>query len=477
MTEQPVPATASKAGAIAGLILLALNLRGPLVAVSAVAADLQTDLGLTAGTVGLLTSLPVLCFGLASPAASGLIGRLGIELSVLLTLLVIVIGIGVRSGGAVPAAFVGTLLIGLAITVGNLLGPLIVGRDFRSRAALMTGTYTAALNVGSMLALAVTGPLAAAFGWQVALGAAAVMPVVAAAVWVPLASRARRRAAAPAPDAAAPDAAAGGDARTGPAHAPRPGDSTGPSDPTGPNGSTGPSRPIDPSGDAGPAAPRPAAPGPAVPRPAVPAPARSTAPAAPAAPRRSMIRRPSTWLLTAAFAGQAYAYYGLTAWLPTVLADELGMTRGAAGAASSIFQVAALVGAFGAPLIINRFGGPLVSFLVNGALWAALPLGLLLAPDLWAVWSAASGVAQGGGFVTIFTVVVWRARTLRENRQLSSIVQTGGYCVAALGPTLLGALHDGTGTWNASLLTAFAGTVVVMVLGAVASIGARPVTR
>jgi CP family cyanate transporter-like MFS transporter len=93
------------------------------------------------------------------------------------------------------------------------------------------------------------------------------------------------------------------------------------------------------------------------------------------------------------------------------------------------------------------------------------------------VWSAASGIAQGGGFVTIFTVVVWRARTLRENRQLSSIVQTGGYCVAALGPIVLGALHDGTGAWTASLLTAFAGTMVVMLLGAAASVGARPFTR
>lgn len=406
MTVQHPPA-ASRTGAIAGLVLLALNLRGPLVAVSAVAVDLQSDLGMTAGTVGLLTSLPVLCFGLASPAASGLIGRLGIEVSVLATLLVIFVGILVRSAGAVPAAFVGTVLIGLAITVGNLLGPLIVGRDFRARAALMTGTYTAALNVGSMLVLAVSGPLAAAFGWQVALAAAALVPVLAVVVWGPLTVRARRRPAAPVHSRSRPDAGAGG----------------------------------------------------------------------PAQPRVSVFRRPSTWLLTGAFAGQAYAYYGLTAWLPTVLIDEQGMTRSEAGAASSIFQVAALVGAFGAPVIINRMGGPLVSFLVNGVLWAALPLGLLVAPDLWALWSASSGIAQGGGFVTIFTVVVWRARTLRENRQLSSIVQTGGYCVAALGPTLLGALHDATGVWTASLLTAFTGTMVLMLLGASAAVGARPVTR
>jgi CP family cyanate transporter-like MFS transporter len=186
-----------------------------------------------------------------------------------------------------------------------------------------------------------------------------------------------------------------------------------------------------------------------------------------------MIRRPTTWMLTIAFAGQAFAYYGLTAWLPTLLADEQGMSRTEAGAASSIFQVAALIGAFGTPFIINRFGGPLPAFLVNGALWATMPLGLLFAPDLWALWSALAGIAQGGGFVVIFTVVVMRARTQRESRQLSSIVQTGGYSVACLGPVIVGGLHDATGGWAASLLAVFAAICALTVLGSLAGRGVR----
>jgi CP family cyanate transporter-like MFS transporter len=186
-----------------------------------------------------------------------------------------------------------------------------------------------------------------------------------------------------------------------------------------------------------------------------------------------MIRRPTTWMLTIAFAGQAFAYYGLTAWLPTLLADEQGMSRGQAGAASSIFQVAALIGAFGTPVIINRFGGPIPAFLVNGALWATMPLGLLFAPDLWALWSALAGAAQGGGFVVIFTVVVMRAATQRESRQLSSIVQTGGYCVASLGPVIVGGLHDVTDGWAASLLIVFAAICALTVLGSLAGRGVR----
>jgi CP family cyanate transporter-like MFS transporter len=282
---------------------------------------------------------------------------------------------------------------------------VIIGRDFRGRVAAVTGAYTASLNVGSMLALAVTAPLAEAFGWQMALALNAVVPLVAAIVWFPLTRRATIT------GRAAP--AARGQQERG--------------------------------------------------RTTVATPARPV----------PMIRRLSTWLLTFAFAGQAFAYYGLTAWLPALLADEQDMSRAEAGAASSIFQVAALIGAFGTPFIINRFGGPIPAFLVNGALWATMPLGLLFAPDLWAVWSALAGAAQGGGFVVIFTVVVMRAGTQRESRQLSSIVQTGGYTVACLGPVIFGGLHDATGGWAASLLTVFAAICALTLLGSLAARGVR----
>ena len=71
----------------------------------------------------------------------------------------------------------------------------------------------------------------------------------------------------------------------------------------------------------------------------------------------------------------------------------------------------------------------------------------------------------------MFTVVVYRSRTLRENRQLSAIIQTGGYTIAALGPASLGGLYDSTGGWSAALLVAFGATVTLTVLGMLSSRG------
>lgn len=390
--------------AFIALLLFALTLRGPFVVVSTVTGELSTELGMSATAIGLLTTLPVLCFGLAAPGASAVIARLGVERSVLVSLLGTLLGVLIRSVGGIPGALFGTLVMGLAITIGNVVSPVIIGRDFQGRSATVTGSYTAALNVGTMITLSATGPLVTQFGWQIALASWAVLPVIAAAAWVPLSRRRAERVAKAKVESAAS------------AEPPK---------------------------------------------------------AAHSARLSTVLRRPTTWMLTIAFAGQAFAYYGLTAWLPTLLATEQGMTRDQAGAASSIFQICALIGAFGTPVIIGRLGGPLTAFLVAGVLWCGLPLGLLFAPDLWAVWSALSGVAQGAGFVAVFTVVVWRSKTLRENRQLSAIVQTGGYTVACLGPVVLGGLHDSTGGWTAPLLASFIAVLALMIMGALASRGLR----
>ena len=109
----------------------------------------------------------------------------------------VLIGVLIRSVGGIPGALLGTLILGLAITVGNVVSPVLIGRDFRGRTATVTGSYTAALNVGSMLTLSATGPLVSVFGWQVALAVWAVLPLLAAVVWIPLARRAAAQAARP----------------------------------------------------------------------------------------------------------------------------------------------------------------------------------------------------------------------------------------------------------------------------------------
>ena len=168
---------------IAAILLYALNLRAPITALAPVVDDVRADLGLTAASVGLLTGIPVLCFALATPFMAVLLGRLGTARVVTVSLVTVLVGTLLRSADGFGTALVGTVLIGVAITAGNVAVPVVIGRDFPGHVPRVTGLYTAALNGGSVLTTTLTAPLAEVIGWRWALASWGLMAVVALVVW------------------------------------------------------------------------------------------------------------------------------------------------------------------------------------------------------------------------------------------------------------------------------------------------------
>lgn len=178
---------------LAALVALALILRSPLTAVAPIVHDLQTGLGIGTVMTALLTSIPVLCFGLLTPLASQLIARIGVEAAIFTTLGGAVAGIAVRSSAGIGPVLAGTVILGGALTVGNIVCLMVIARDFRKRARMVTGIYTSALNVGTMLTSALTAPLAAHAGWRIALASSALFAIPAAMLWAGTLRRAGRR--------------------------------------------------------------------------------------------------------------------------------------------------------------------------------------------------------------------------------------------------------------------------------------------
>ena len=399
------------------IVLIALNLRGPIVATAPVLGQMSADLGLTAVVAGLLTSIPVLCFALASPLASSLIVKVGAERAVTIGLAGVLLGTVLRALGSSSWLYVGTIVIGIAITVGNVVLPVIIRRDYTpARAGFVTGIYTSALNVGSMITSLATAPIASVVGWPAALVGWGLLAVLAAAVWaVAVGPRVAlgvgsRAAAVDAGGASSVDVMTGGiDVVDAAAH----------------------------EADA-------------------------------EARRRPLLRRWTTWGLTLAFAGQAFGYYGLTAWMPTLLGDEIGLSREAAGASSSVFQIMAVVGALGVPLLALRWRPSAVIALI-ALLWTAMTLGLFFAPEHWLIWSLFGGAAQGGGITIIFIVIVRMATNGDDARRLSALVQGGGYAIASLGPLAIGGLHDVSGGWELPMVGIFVSVLVLGVSGVLSS--------
>ena len=176
---------------VSGIVLLAANLRPALTGVAPLIGQIRTDTGVSNGVAGLLTTLPLLAFGVLSPVAPRLARRLGMERALLASLLVLAAGILLRSAGAVTALFLGTAILGAAIAIGNVLLPGLVKREFPERAGLMTSVYSTALGISAALAAGASVPVAqlTGMGWRGSLALWALPALLAAIAWVPQARR------------------------------------------------------------------------------------------------------------------------------------------------------------------------------------------------------------------------------------------------------------------------------------------------
>ncbi|MBI5160285.1 MAG: MFS transporter [Micrococcales bacterium] len=381
MPESAAPARRRLALLLVGIVLLAIQLRSPLVAVAPVAAEAQAGWGVTPAAFGLLTTLPLLCFGLATPLAPLAARRLGLEGAIELCLGGIVVATVLRSIDGFGVALVAAVLLGVSITLGNVLVPAIIRRDVgpRGRAAA-TGAYTVAINVGTMLTTIGTVPLASLLGWRAAIAAWSVLGVGSAVFWVAV--------------------------------------------------------------------------------------LRRGAPVAVVDPLASGRFRPRllAWMLGGAFAAQSFSYYAMTTWLPSLLRDERGFDASVAGVASSVFQLAGIAGGIGVPLLALRLR-PRTILGIVGALWIALPLGLLVVPEQFVLLGVLGGAAQGAGFASIFTIIADAAGDARQTTALSAFVQTVGYLVAATAPPLIGGARQLSGGWTLPLGIVLAATLVFLLAG------------
>ncbi|NIZ00609.1 CynX/NimT family MFS transporter [Thalassospira lucentensis] len=175
-------------GFLIAILLLAANMRGSIVGLGPLAEIIGNDLALSGTQLGLLTTLPVLSFGVLSIFAPRLGQRFGLEATLLAMLLFIAIGQGLRATGAYGIMVVGTIILGAAIAVLNVLTPSLVRRSFPARVALVTALYTFTMSTGATIAAFSAIPIrnAADGDWRWSLGVWAVFAAIAFVCWLPM---------------------------------------------------------------------------------------------------------------------------------------------------------------------------------------------------------------------------------------------------------------------------------------------------
>lgn len=170
---------------VALVFLVALNLRPALTTLGPLLPQIGVDEGIDESVQGLLGSLPLLAFAVVSPFVHHLSKRFGMERSILVALTLLAVGVVIRSFAGTGGLWVGTVVTGSAIAVGNVLVPTLVKRDYSAHVSRATGIYSACITIGASVASAIAVPLSEWIGWRGALAFWAIPAVVVAVIWIP----------------------------------------------------------------------------------------------------------------------------------------------------------------------------------------------------------------------------------------------------------------------------------------------------
>ncbi len=181
--------------AVIGFVLMTANLRIAIAALSPVLPQIQRSLGLSSAMAGLLTTIPVVCFGAVAFAVPAMRRRASDHVLIAGALVALIAGIALRLAPTVLALFAGTVVLGAAIALSNVVLPSVVRAEFATRIPLMMGLYSMALSAGAAAGAGLTVPLERAFGigWRPVLGIWALPAALALAVWLGEVGRHRRR--------------------------------------------------------------------------------------------------------------------------------------------------------------------------------------------------------------------------------------------------------------------------------------------
>lgn len=354
-----------------GILFLALNLRPALSSIGPLMDDIGNSLNLSKTLLGLLTTLPLIAFGVVSTITPIFTKKFGIGKTLLGAMALLAVGIVLRSTNGVLGLYVGTAFLGIAIAFGNVLIPALTKQNFPHKAGLITSLHSATMAIGASVAAGLSVPLATRLdsGWQGSLGIWSVLAVLAFFIWMPQIKKIK---------------------------------------------SSKPRRDFKTS-------------------------------------LRKLSGSRLVWDIAVFMGLQSMTFYVVLAWLPAI-SMSLGYSSSFSGWMLSLSQATGILGALLIPLWAGSRKDQRLVVAVLISLEILGIIGLML-PDIGLIglWAAILGFTTGGSFGLALLLIVLRASDSETAAELSGLVQSIGYFIAAVGPFLMGLIQDMTQVWNYSL--------------------------
>lgn len=169
---------------LVAVLLLSANLRAPLTSVGVLLPAINDDLQLSAFATSIIAILPLLAFSFASLFAAPVSTKIGLNRTIVYALIVITVGIILRSLGSSTLLFTGILLIGIGIAFGNVLAPVFIKASFPLQVGIVTALYTVSMNIFGALSSAVSAPIAKATNYNISLAMIGIVTIITLIFWI-----------------------------------------------------------------------------------------------------------------------------------------------------------------------------------------------------------------------------------------------------------------------------------------------------
>jgi MFS transporter, CP family, cyanate transporter len=173
------------------LLVLSFALRPGIVSVGPVLLHIRQEFGLTYSEASLLTSIPDVCMGLFVLCVPKISRRLGVNQTVLISLLLLGVAILLRATTySTHLLFFWTALVGIGISIAGALIGGWIKENYPDESSLYMGIYAGGLSIGATMAAGATNYISDLLGsWRMGAGVWCMLALSAVASWLYLARR------------------------------------------------------------------------------------------------------------------------------------------------------------------------------------------------------------------------------------------------------------------------------------------------
>ena len=355
-----------------GIVFISFNLRAPITAVGSLVELIKTEYALSNAVSGLITTLPLIAFAVVSPFVAKISKKIGGNLAMTIGLFFMLFGEIIRSYLGVVGLFLGTIILGIGIAIGNVLIPSFIKLHFPNKIGLLTSIYTSSMCIFAAVGAGVSLPIAKGLniGWKNSLAVWGVMAIITILIWLPQLF-------------------------------------------------------VNKSS------------------------IQSTPTIVVESKTKSVWTNKIAWMVTLFMGIQSLLFYSLVAWLPTIVISK-GMSESFASNMALMYQLLAIPITLLIPILCDKFKNQSLLVLINCTIYLVGMIMFLFAKEIYSIVIAIIllSFAMGGSISLSISFISLRSENAFVASNLSGMSQSAGYLLAAVGPSLMGAIFDFTYTWT-----------------------------